>query len=80
MKKEINITVLGMKCKSCSKALESELDKIDGVINTSVNLDDKIASIIYDSDKVQVDSFNQTIEKLGFKPASTAKKFKFWRK
>ena len=78
MKKEIHISVSGMKCTSCAKALEIELSEIDGVISSSVNFADKKASIVYDSEKVQTTSFNQTIEKLGFKPSSATKKFKLW--
>lgn len=78
--KEINIPVSGMKCTSCSKALETELSKLDGVISSSVDFATKRTSIIYDPEKVHVSSFNQTIEKLGFKPLTTSSKFKFWGK
>lgn len=62
----LNISVTGMTCASCSRRVEKVLGKVDGVSEACVNLASEQAAITYDSSQVSPDALLQAIEKAGY--------------
>jgi len=57
------LTIEGMVCAiGCAKVIEDNLNQVQGVLKASVDFDAKIATIRFDSQLVQPDTFLQTIE------------------
>lgn len=65
--KKVAIDVLGMTCAACSARLEKAISKLEGVINSSVNLLAQKATVEYDDEKMNIDTLVNTIEKTGYK-------------
>ena len=64
--KKVAIDVVGMTCAACSARVEKAIKKMEGVVDSSVNLLAQKATIEYDEDKVNIDSLVKTIEKTGY--------------
>ena len=56
----------GMSCTSCSKSIENELSKEEGIENIQVDFNTKKATILYNN-KINLDDIKNKIENLGFK-------------
>ena len=63
---KIDLAVTGMTCAACSARIEKQLNKLDGVEKTSVNLSSERASVIYDSTKVSPEQIIERIKKTGY--------------
>lgn len=63
----INLKIGGMSCASCAKAIEKEIEKLDGIENINVNIATEKASISYDKSKINLSKIKESIEKLGYK-------------
>ncbi|MCZ7357974.1 MAG: heavy metal translocating P-type ATPase [Candidatus Methanoperedens sp.] len=61
-----SIKITGMTCASCAQNIEKALNKIEGVVNASVNFSFEKAGIEYDSSKVNPAVFENTITSLGY--------------
>ncbi|MFI6941889.1 heavy metal translocating P-type ATPase [Streptomyces sp. NPDC050418] len=61
---EVELSIGGMTCASCSSRIERKLNKIEGV-TASVNLATEKAKVAY-GDEVAVDDLIATVEKLGY--------------
>ena len=57
----------GMTCASCSRAVERVTRKLDGVIESNVNLATEKLSISFEPDKIKVSDIKKAIEKAGYK-------------
>ncbi len=66
MKKQIHLNIEGMSCASCSQRVENALNKLDGVFIARVNLATEKALIEYNTDKLTTDTFQKTVENLGY--------------
>ncbi|MDP4179123.1 MAG: heavy metal translocating P-type ATPase [Bacillota bacterium] len=64
---EKTLRIEGMTCAACAKAIERVTKKIDGVIESNVNLATEKLNISYDSSKVRVSDIKRAIEKAGYK-------------
>lgn len=64
--KKVAIDVVGMTCAACSARVEKAIKKMEGVVDSSVNLLAQKATIEYDEDKVNIDSLVKIIEKTGY--------------
>ena len=64
--KKIELTVHGMTCAACSKAVERVTKKLDGVEDSSVNIATEKAIITYDPTKVRLSQITKAIEKAGY--------------
>ncbi len=53
-------------CEGCKIKIEKALKKIDGVEEANLDLTTKIATIKYDSEKVDAKDFISTLEKIGY--------------
>ena len=65
--KNLELKIGGMSCAACSKAVERVTKKLDGVINSSVNIATEKASIEYNPSQIKVSQIKATIEKAGYK-------------
>ncbi|MEG1870699.1 MAG: heavy metal translocating P-type ATPase, partial [Peptostreptococcaceae bacterium] len=59
--------VEGMTCSACSKRVEKVTKKIDGVIDSVVNLTTEKLTITIDEDKVTYGGIKNVVEKAGYK-------------
>ncbi len=64
--KKIDIPIKGMICASCATTIEKGLSKLNGVSEANVNFGTEKATIVYDSDTVQVEKFVDTIKDVGY--------------
>ncbi len=64
--KRTTLFVEGMTCAACSARVEKALQKVDGVVNASVNLSTNKATVDYASGSVEESFLVQTIEKTGY--------------
>ena len=62
MKREIKIE--GMSCAHCVKRVSDALQKVEGVTNVEVDLENKTALV--ESDNVSSDVLTNVIEELGY--------------
>ena len=60
------LKIEGMHCSGCSTRLERVLNGIEGV-SAKVSLENKNASVEYDTQKVTLDQICEAIEDAGFK-------------
>jgi len=60
------VRVGGMTCAICVKTVEKALEKLDGVLETKVNLSAEKAYITYIPQLVSLDDIKKTIEKAGY--------------
>ena len=65
--KNLELKIGGMSCAACSKAVERITKKLDGVLNSSVNIATEKASIEYNPSQIKVSQIKATIEKAGYK-------------
>ncbi|MCI6737663.1 MAG: heavy metal translocating P-type ATPase [Intestinibacter sp.] len=72
--KKIELTVHGMTCAACSKAVERVTKKLDGVKESSVNIATEKATISYDPSKVRLSQITKAIEKAGYEPITEENK------
>src|SRR5699024_9327638 len=63
---QLELTVLGMTCASCSARVDKVLNKQEGIIKAGVNLATETASITYYPDIISEKEIMQTIEKTGY--------------
>jgi Cu+-exporting ATPase len=64
--KQINLSVTGMTCASCSRRVEKALGKVEGISEASVNLANEQAIICYDPAQVQPTQLLDTVERAGY--------------
>jgi copper chaperone len=60
------IKIEGMTCMGCVNSVKIVLEKISGVDNVDVSLEQAQATIQYDAETTSVDQFKQAIEDAGF--------------
>ncbi|MGM0851176.1 MAG: copper chaperone CopZ [Bacillota bacterium] len=65
MQKE-SLTVEGMSCGHCVKAIESSVAKLDGVKSVQVSLEDKKVEVEFDGSQVKLDDIKETIDDQGY--------------
>lgn len=60
------LSVKGMSCGHCVKAVETSVGKLDGIQTVSVNLEDAKVEVAFDDSKVQLEVIKETIEEQGY--------------
>lgn len=65
------LMIEGMACNHCTAAVNTALSSIDGVACVSVSLEEKSATITYDTDKVTLRQLTGTVDELGFEVIET---------
>lgn len=63
---KIELPITGMSCAACSARVQSGLQKLEGVLEASVNLAAERASIIFDPDRVTIEDLIKTVKDLGY--------------
>ncbi|KPU27304.1 ATPase [Caloranaerobacter sp. TR13] len=64
--REVIIPIGGMTCASCAKAIEKEINKLEGVKQVSVNFATERASVKYDPYKTRISDIKTAIKKAGY--------------
>lgn len=62
----IQIKINGMICMGCVNSVKTVLEKISGVNDADVSLEQALAIIQYDAEKTSTDQFKQAIQDAGF--------------
>ncbi len=62
----INIPVQGMTCGSCEFHVESELKKVNGIVEIKANHEQALAYVKFDSTKLSVDDIVAAINSTGY--------------
>lgn len=60
------VYIKGMNCMGCVSSIKNVLEKLPGVENAEVSLEDACVSIRYDAASIGTDQFKQAIDKAGF--------------
>ena len=73
----VSLPIEGMTCASCVGRVEAALNKVEGVVNASVNLATELADIHL---KAPVDRLKliEAIEKVGYEVPLKPRKIAFW--
>ncbi|HCB99623.1 MAG TPA: copper resistance protein CopZ [Ruminococcaceae bacterium] len=66
MKVKEDITVNGMSCKHCVKAVTEAVKALDGVKKVKVNLEKKNALVEYDDEKTNIEAIKAAINDAGY--------------
>jgi len=64
--KTVEISLPTMQCNMCVENIETALKKVDGIINTKVDLENKKAIVIYDNSKTTLKKLQKTITNAGY--------------
>lgn len=65
MQKE-TLTVEGMSCGHCVKAIEDSVGKLDGVKSVQVSLEDKKVEVEFNGSQVILDDIKEAIDDQGY--------------
>jgi periplasmic mercuric ion binding protein len=71
---EANVTEIKLptiQCGMCVKTISAALEKADGVQKVNVDLDKKLATVTYASDKTGVKKLEQAVAKAGYAANTT---------
>ena len=60
------IKINGMTCMGCVNSVKNVLEKIPGVSNANVSLEQQQVTIEYDASKAHTDQFREAIKDAGF--------------
>ncbi|WP_113671613.1 heavy metal translocating P-type ATPase [Vallitalea guaymasensis] len=66
--KKVVIPIEGMHCAACAKTIETGVNKLDGILEVSINVLANKAYIKYDVKKVRLSEIKKAIIKAGFTP------------
>lgn len=64
------IKVKGMTCMGCVNSVKNVLEKIPGVSNADVSLEQKQVTVQYDAATTNANQFKEAIEEAGFEVVS----------
>src|SRR5690606_24250662 len=67
--------ITGMTCAACANRIEKGLGKLDGVTSANVNFALEKASVTYEPAKIDSDTLEQTVRKLGYDTAKDVAQF-----
>lgn len=60
-------SITGMHCKDCAKGLTAELKLTPGVVKAVVSFTDTMATVVYDSKRVECSGLLKAIQEAGFR-------------
>lgn len=61
------LNVEGMSCMHCVNSVKNSVGALSGVNKVDVDLASKKVTVVYDSEKVNLDSIKDTIDDAGYK-------------
>lgn len=62
----LDMSIGGMSCASCVARIEKTLQRLEGVIEASVNFATEKATILYDPESVGPETFKKAVEEIGY--------------
>jgi copper chaperone CopZ len=62
-------SITGMHCKDCAKGLTAELKLTPGVVKAVVSIAETMATVVYDSKRVESSGLLKAIQEAGFRGA-----------
>ncbi len=65
--KEIRVTIEGMTCTGCEAHIESEVNKLDGILNVKADYEAANTIVKYDETKVELQKIETAILSTGYK-------------
>lgn len=65
--KEIKVTIEGMTCSGCEAHIESEVTKLDGILNVDADYEAANTTVKYDETKVDLEKIETAILSTGYK-------------
>ena len=65
-RESVSLSIAGMHCASCVKAIETALLRVEGVYEASVNFATEKALVVFDPAKVTRDTLEETVEATGY--------------
>lgn len=65
--KEIKLKIEGMHCTGCSNRLEKILKNTEGIEKAEVVFEQEHAIIVFDENKININSIKEIIDDAGFK-------------
>lgn len=65
LKKEI-LTVTGMTCAACARAVERHVSRVPGVVSASVNLATEKLTVEYDETTADISNIHEAVKKAGY--------------
>jgi copper chaperone len=63
---KVTLSVEGMSCGHCVKAVEGSVGKLQGVSDVKVNLESRTVDVEFNGSKVGLDIIKETIDDQGF--------------
>ncbi|WP_299092479.1 heavy metal translocating P-type ATPase [uncultured Metabacillus sp.] len=60
------LSIIGMTCAACANRIEKGLNKLDGVVNASVNFALETANVEYNASQVTVQDLKNKVSQLGY--------------
>lgn len=66
MAEQIVLSISGMSCNHCKMAVEKALKSLDGVLEASVNLEQKSAKVSFDPAKVSAEDLKAVVSEAGY--------------
>ena len=68
---EVSLDIGGMTCANCSARIEKKLNKLDGIMDATVNLATEKATIKFNPSSVNIQKITELIEKTGYEVRDT---------
>lgn len=62
----ITISIAGMTCAHCKRAVEDALRTLDGVCEAEVNLEANNATVSFEKDKITEEIIKETVTQAGY--------------
>ena len=66
----VQLNISGMDCEGCTAHINSELSKVNGVIETNTSYKNANAIIKFDNSKISIDSIAKAVNSIGYKVTS----------
>ena len=60
------IHIDGMTCQSCVKNIENQIGQLNGIQSITVSLENKLATVVYDSNQIHMNDIIYSINTMGF--------------
>ena len=63
------LNISGMDCASCAMTIDEELEELDGVKQATTSYRKQLTTVLFDQERVDVDTIARAIQDLGYEAA-----------
>ncbi|MDR2940605.1 MAG: copper ion binding protein [Clostridiales bacterium] len=63
------ISISGMSCNHCVKAVEDEVSELNGVISIKASLSQNNCEVEFDENLISIDEIKNSISEIGYTPS-----------